>query len=132
MEPLEYFQWYGIELPALELNRNKYNSNFHWSPINNEWWKIQFEFSLWFTIEFPLIRNASRYLLNFPFAPHRLPLVCIYYHSTFNGKLARGSRVFEVADYEAEVRNSKFKIVDKLTNFVFLFFCSVFRSDYLI
>ena len=60
---------------------------FHWSPINNEWWKIPFVFFQWFTIEFPLITHGSTYLLNFPtallFAPHWLPLVPIHYHSAF-------------------------------------------------
>ena len=69
---------------------------FHWSPINNEWWKIPFEFFQWFTIEFPLITNGSTYLLNFPaalpFVPHFLPLVPIHYHSTFNEKLSQRRR----------------------------------------
>ena len=71
---------------------------FHWSLINNDWWKISFKSFQWFTIEFPLITNGSTYLLNIPtalpLAPYCLPLVPIHYHSTFNGKISQGFLVY--------------------------------------
>ena len=49
---------------------------------------------------------------------HFMGKLCIF----FSNSLRNGySGIFEVADYESEVRISKFEMADRLTNFMFFF-----------